>query len=443
MNIYFNNEEYFFIKNTKLNGIKYMLYMDNNTKSKVLIIDENKNIILDKYLSNNIMSQVFRKYSEIYTDEYDEDLSIKAMNNEKPLTQKGFQNLCTNLKRMAYNQFKDILTQEEIDRRIDENLETIVIDPDLETIGQYDHINKKISLNSSNIPIEYVYHEFLHALTYPGVQKIIAFGDEESYEYGRAIDEGIIATLQKGEKTKVFTPYRMNINYPYETELLSLLKIVYENTIEAKKQNLNFFDEFIKNPNGTLERINTIFQQNEHYLLKYSNMSETDIETIGMSKALNFIVDLDEIYKEGEKEDADVNKQEELYNELRTQLEDLLIKQIQNDFPNNENELYDALFSLEGFQLKSFEKSEDIEKFKKEVIIEFLNRNKHFTIDTLEENLPPFDRQIELTNEEKGTLRLITALTKDYSQADIRCNGILKTLREVKEQLNTKNKKID
>ena len=441
MNLYFNNEEYFFVKNTKFNGVKYTLFIDYNTKSKILILDEDNNIIMDKYLTNSIMSQVFRKYSERYAEDDEDYEYFLEEYEEKPLSKERFNEICNKLKRLVFNQFgENVISEEEINRRINENLETIVIDPSIETAAQYDHRQKKILLLDpsfeENITI-ILYHEFLHALTSPGVQKVIAFGDEEEYEYGRGIDEGIIASLQKARRTKRFIPYEENISYPYESELVELLKIVYENTNEAKKDNLNFFDEYIKEPNKTLEKVNTIFQQDEGYLLKHSNLDDFKKETIGMSRALNFIVDMDDLYN------AKDEKKEDIYIGIKKQLENLLIKQISNDFPTNERELYDVLFSLEGFQLKSRDKSEEIEKFKKEVIKDFLKRNDSMEIEDLENWMPPFDRQSDLSENERKTATMFTILTRDYSKADIRCQNILNTFKEVKNELTNKKKKID
>ena len=446
MNLYFNNEEYFFIKNTKLNGINYTLYMDDNTKSKIIILDENKNIVIDKYLSNNIMSQVFRKYSEKYADDYSDDEYIdEEMYEETPLSQETFDKLCDKFKKYVIYQFgEDVISEEEIDRRIKENLESIVIDPTLEIPGQFSFQEKKIRIQSDVLELELyfiLYHEYLHALASPGVQKVIAYSQTEEYEYGRGIDEGIIASLQRCRKTKKFTPYIENISYPHESELTDLIAIVYENTNKAKKDNLNFYDEYIKDSNKTLERIYTIFEQNEEYLQKYSNISEKDKTTLGMSKALDFVLEMDELYGIGPVDNKNMEsktKKEDIYNKLKKQLENLLMKQIINDFPTTERELYEVLYSLESFKLKSRENNGEIDKFKKEVIKEFLNRNKDISLDELEDQVPPFDRQNTLSEDTKKGLLLFTLLFKDYSKADPRCIKIVESIKELKQEQHTK-----
>ncbi len=446
MNLYFNNEEYFFVKNTKLNGINYTLYMDDNTKSKIIILDENKNIVIDKYLSNNIMSQVFRKYSEKYADDYsDNDYLDDEMYKETPLSQETFDKICDKFKKYVLYQFgKDVISEEEIDRRIKENLKSIVIDPALEIPGEYSFKEKKIHIQNNILELELyfiLYHEYLHALASPGVQKVIAYGQSEEYEYGRGIDEGIIASLQRCRKTKKYTPYVENISYPYESELTDLIAIVYENTNKAKKDNLNFYNEYIKDSNKTLERIYTIFEQNEEYLQKYSNISEKDKTTIGMSKALDFVLDMDELYGIGTIDSKNMDKKEKkeaIYNKLKNQLENLLMKQIINDFPTTDRQLYEVLYSLEGFKLKSRGNNNEIDKFKKEVIKEFLKRNKEISLDELEDHIPPFDRQNTLDEDTKKGLILFTLLFKDYSKADPRCVNIVESIKELKKEQYTK-----
>lgn len=441
MNIYFNNEEYFYVKRTNLNGVIYTLYMDSNTKSKVLIMDNDNNIILDQYLTNNIMSQVFKKYSEIYANDLDlyeeETLDIKE---PYPIPHDKYIQLIDKCKELAYRQFQDILTKEEIDRRIDNNLESIYIDPNLSSLGIYNHTGKRITL-SSLVSIDaitlFLYHEFLHSLTYPGVQKVLAFGDSEEYEYGRGIDEGIISNLQEGRKTKKFVPYKENISYPEESELVELLKIVYENTNEAKEKNLNFYDEYIKEPNKLVERINTIYQQNEDYLQKNSEISEKDKTTFGMNKALNFIIDVDEL---GDKKGLD---KEHSLRKLKDELKNLLINQISNDFPTNLKDLYNVLYSLEGFQLKSSNRYEEIDKFKKEVIKRFLDENKDISLDEIEDSLPPIDRQSDLSEEDQRLIILYNAIFRDYSKADPRCKRIAQSISEVRKEKNIKRKNID
>ena len=444
MNLYFNNEEYFLVKNTTLNGVKYSLFMDNNTKSKIIILNDNKEIVMDDYLTNDIMSQVFRKYSEKYA--FYEDLDISdiileenTQSKETPLPPERVKQLTEILKKVAHNQFEDILSKEEIDRRIEENLENIVIDPTIATPKEYNHITKTIKLQDSYYQEaigQILYHEFLHALTYPGVQRLIVFGTDERYEYGRGINEGIISVLQSNRKTKGFTSYKEKFSYPYETELVELLKIVYENTNEAKKDNINFYDEFVKNPNKVIDMLYTIYEQDESYIEYGPNVDEKTKDSQKMSRALSFIIDMDEIDRI-----VDEDKKKEVYNRLKDELEELLINQIKHEIPKDEFELFNVLYSLEGFQLKTKEEREIIEKCKKDIIKEFLN-NDDLTINDLEETLQPFDRQSILTDEEKSMQSLYMSLCKDYSKADIRYHGILKTIQEVKQELQ-KKKSID
>lgn len=444
MNLYFNNEEYFFIRNTTFNGVKYSLFMDNNTKSKVLILNDNKDIIIDEQLSNNIISQVFRKYSEKYAfyDTFDfSSIILEEEKKVKPLPPERVKQLTDAMKKIAHNQFEDILTTEEIDRRIEENLKDIVIDPGIATPGEYDHDAKTIRLQDSYYQEtigKILYHEFLHALTYPGVQRLIVFGSDEKYEYGRGIDEGIISVLQNNRKTKAFTPYTENLSYPYESELVELLKIVYENTNKAKKENLNFYDEFIKNPNIVIDNISTIYEQDESYINYGPNVKQKTKDNQRMSRAIDLIIDIDEIDRY-----VDEKKKEDIYNKVKDELENLLINQITHETPTNETELFNVLYSLESFQLKSKDTRERIENCKKEVIKEFLRNNTDFTIDDLEELLPPFDRQSDLTNKEISMETLLIKIYRDYSRADIRCKGILKTIKEVREELKSKKKNID
>jgi len=445
MNLYFNNEEYFLVKNTKLNGKNYTLYMDDNTKSKIIILDEDNNIVIDKYLSNNIMSQVFRKYSEKYADDYSANEYIDdEINQETPLSQETFNKLCDKFKKYVIYQFgKNVISEEEIDRRIKENLESIVVDPNIDIPGEYSVKEKKIRIQNDVLEYELyfiIYHEYLHALTSPGVQRVLVYGQSEEYEYGRGIDEGIIASLQRCKKTKSFTPYIENISYPHESELTDLIAIVYENTNKAKKDNLNFYDEFIKDSNKTLERIYTIFEQNEEYLQKYSNISEKDKTTIGMSKALEFVLDMDELYGIGtvDKSIDKAPQKEAIYNKLKKQLENLLMKQITNEFPTTERELYEVLYSLESFKLKSRDDNDEIDKFKKELIKEFLNRNKDISLDELEDQIPPFDRQNTLNEDTKKALILYTLIFKDYNKADPRCINIVESIKELKQEKHTK-----
>ena len=64
-------------------------------------------------------------------------------------------------------------------------------------------------------------------------------------------------------------------------------------------------------------------------------------------------------------------------------------------------------------------------------------------IEDLENWMPPFDRQSDLSENERKTATMFTILTRDYSKADIRCQNILNTFKEVKNELTNKKKKID
>jgi hypothetical protein len=166
------------------------------------------------------------------------------------------------------------------------------------------------------------------------------------------------------------------------------------------------------------------------------NVSEKTKESQKMRRALNFILDMDDIDR------AKYPQNEEIYNRLKDELETLLINQITNNFPKDEIELFNVLYSLEGFQLKSKDNREEIEKCKKNIIKQFLINNNNFTIDSLKELLIPFDRQSIYSGREKGERSLFIVTFKDYSEADIRYVEILKTIQEVKQELQ-KAKSID
>ena len=221
----FNDKEYICIKKVSVEGNEYYVFLDSENKKNVKITDTYLNTISDKETLRKVSSSVFAIFNGIIYNKADdkEEKDTIVYNgkeielHEIELRADVFESVIKALKKEFFGHFgRGVISEEELDRRISENLTAIVIsnkflDDNCTHSGEYCVNTKTIKLASLSfkdpISISILFHEFIHAITSPGARKdayIEGLDDENIYNYGSYIDEGIVSYRKLISSKKVF-----------------------------------------------------------------------------------------------------------------------------------------------------------------------------------------------------------------------------------------------
>lgn len=425
----FNGIEYLKIKDIKINENVYSVFIDIKTQTKAIICDGNLEEVKDKNISNEVMQKVFDKKSNIIYERYDYEGFYDEIGEDEvyeiKLDDSKLQNFYTLMKKIFFEKFGNLLTEEEIDNLILQNIETVVLKRKSEyqeLFGYYECDSKQITLKvtkSGEIPKKVAFHEFIHGICGGhGAVKII--NEEENFVYGKSIDEGIVSYIENMSHSRKWEKFKENGSYDEYRRIVGQLIILYENLPETN--DLNFIEQYIKDPEGTLFRINEIFTD----YIKSENPNENDreINLLAMRESLNFVVNMDDIERMA-KDNNEIRLQK------MQQLEQILIKlyvnQISRIKVTTKQQLYELLYQIEGFNENLTEKSSIIENMKKEKIKEFLENNAEIKLYNILEELPKETKDSIFTKEE----RLFHAIFGDRKLEDPRYKGVRDSIKEV------------
>jgi len=463
----FNNREYICIKKVFVNGTEYRVFLNAEDRKNVKITDAYLNIVKDKKIIEKVAGSVFAVFNGILYSEddskptpdiddlYDDDETIIVDGKEVPLIRRPLNDLEFDLvigvlKKEFFSRFgRKVLTEEELNQRIERDLKSIVVTNKFMAdgcshTGEYNITNKEIrvpSISSKDIlSLCTLFHEFIHAITCPGARKAILIDEydgDEVYTYGSRVDEGIVSYIELSNKPLRYNKYQDSIGYNPERRYIGIIAQLY-NFNDGSPIKRNFIEEFIRKPDDTLGRVEELFYEEEVHLHPKTTPSK-EIRTISMKKALNFITDYDYLDSEKVAEDR-----------VRETLKGLVLSKIRRLKLKSRDELYDVLYLLEGishdFIIEGAECKEvdkELEDAKTELIRRYFRSHPNASLKRTIAEIPTHVKDTPTTAEE----RLLASIFGDETKPDERYYGIKAAFKnyyveiESKEELKRREEK--
>ena len=440
----FNEKEYLLQREVEYNNSKYSIWIDTEKRDSAVVLDKNENKIEDRKTINGVMEKVFKKHSDIHYEinsdskqldiedymdfdilQIDDFKEEKDATDEKEITGERREELITEAKEMFIKRFGNkILSNEELDERIRKNIKSIKLVYSDYFAGQYNENKKSISLNE-NWSSSTFFHEFIHGLVHPGGIKEIHIGEDESYEYGRGLDEGIVTWIQAkaGNNDISYVPLYCIVNQ---------LKILYDN---VKTDEYDFIGAYIREPERMLERVNEIFEDYTRNTAR--GLNQRDIELESMRDSLDFVVKTDDLCKlymgsviEDEDNYSDMMK---LLQSIEKKLYKIYGTQMVNREISSNLELINSLEEIYDYKEKTMN-SYDVYPIVSTVIDKYLMENPEETIDDIiEENR-------QKRESEKRLLCIMVGISEDEFNLDIEEKIEFDRYKEEKEK-NKETKK--
>jgi hypothetical protein len=439
-----NGIEYIQVKEYLFNQKKYYLYFDVDKNEKVIICDNNKELVIDPIIITSILRKAFHidtgiKYaedentdSEQESSENDDTDSEEISDEYEILSETEKEIIFARMKELFFYKFgRNVLSEEELDRRIAENIKNIVIVDELEkdnnniVNGCYIFPLKEIRIIKSNKDTEMfdsiMFHEFIHGIVGEGLTRKITYvfelDNEETYSYGNRIEEGIVSLIQFMYEYDKWEPFSNRGTYDFERNLALQLRALCKN-VSGK----DLIIQFIKDPQNTLPMINKIFEDRTRAL--NGQLTERELKLASMRDSFEFLLDFEDMSREN-----DSSKKLEIFNKLEQELTQIYVLQIKRMPIRTIEELYDLLYEIEGFGLNLGQKSESIEQLKINIIQEFLANNPNIKLYNIKRNLPKNTKTTLISREQ----RLLIAIFGNNDTADIRYSGIKSSLEKVQE----------
>ena len=205
-----------------------------------------------------------------------------------------------------------------------------------------------------------------------------------------------------------FEPEVFN-TYDEERNIIGIIKILYDNVKE--KNELNFIEAFIKDPERTLERFYKIIEKDQKFINRKIN--EKRAKNISLKKGMRFVINMDKLGKQ--RDEDNIEALEKNYSSLIDMLFEIYKRQIQNIEIENLEVLYNTLYQIESVGYHDTEFKED--DFYK-IVLENAKKNMPgINLETIINNLP---------NKVKDTPKELE------STCDDRYNYIKKQLSKIK-----------
>ncbi len=361
---YFNGTEYISIKNVKFNEKTYTIYFDTNTQTNALICNESGDILQDKSMIKEIMDANFSKASDIvssildYENDYTDD---EEKIEEVSYPEEAKAKIIKNTKQLFWEKFgHNVLTDQELDRRL-KKIKDITLSKTMHSgkdtsIAEWDSEERKIRILSEDLDTGIAYyrisfHEGIHAITdfgeNHGARRYLRVNEDE-YEYGIGIDEGIVSYIEDMESSKRWEKFKRIGSYDEPRRIIGEIATLYDNMRLGQKH--SFIEQYIIDPSGTLGRVNEIFEENSR--MKNPNLTEREHSLNSMRKSLNFVLKLDDLILS-----RDSEERKQLSDECQTILADLYICQIKNTETKSLDQLYEILYNIEGFNTNLTERN--------------------------------------------------------------------------------------
>ena len=434
----FNKEEYIELRDVYVDNKKYYIYVDTKTQTKAIICNEKKEKTEDKMIIKSIATKLFTRDTGIIyqtdDDSNDGDDNNYEDENTEIYTPEEFEESISYVKEIFFKKFGDkLLTDEELEKRIRNNVKEIYKDPTMLKKcydGQYMRDSKTIVLRSK-LRKSTLFHEFIHAIIRGGLDKKIII-DDTSYVYGRQIDEGIVSYIQYMENVEKWQKHRDRGSYNSNRRLIGQIKTIYNNL--EKDVDDDFIEEYIKDPKGTLPRINEIFRQD--IKSKNPDLTDRELDLYSMRNSLNFIIDFDEMYRYNN-EDETMVYSPEIFKKLENTLTDIFIRQMYNKPIKTIDELCELLYDIEGFSINLSEKNDMndmLDKLKKDKINDLLRYNTRIKLYSLKKKVRQNTKKMNLYNEYYEYERVLRSIFGESEIIDVRTKGILNTIQELQDE---------
>ena len=432
----YNDNDYLQVKECVLDENKYYIYFDIETQGKAIICDSNQEVVNDKNIINRIVYRFFSVDNEIlYEDsgvidfgelfgELLSDNSQSDNSTEVEFVDKAEKELIIKkMKKLFFRKFGTAsLSEEELDERIKKEIKRVGFADLLSegvSVGEYNR-KKRImyidySYRNTKKGDKIFFHEFIHGITNPGAIKSITIGEGaplETLHYGLGINEGLASYIENMRDINKWGKIYKTGQYDYDRTLVEHIRRIYQNFCGD-----DFILQFIKDPEGTLPRINKMF---EAETLGQEGKQE-ELKLLSMRKALKFIIEFDEMSK-----DRNSQTKKEKFEKLEDQLLDLYIQSIATKTITTKKELYDALYEIEGFGLNLSMKSNQIEDLKIKLIQEFLKTHPRVKLYRLKKDLPESIETSSFSQEE-----MLLANIFGEPAIDLRHAGVFRSIEEV------------
>ena len=304
--------EYVNVKELEIEENNYTIYIDMKTKEKVRIYDENNKLekntkIIEKILKNNFSKYTNIKYETTFSVYESIKKEIQIMKNVQTFPDGRIQysneekeELLNKVKTIFFEKFGQLLPEKYYNLLIKKNISDIYeaktirinLSGDTQIVGIYDNEAKELTILgglTDNKKIISAFHESIHALVGgKGATKKIdlnGYFENQNYEYGDAIDEGIVSYIENMKNSKELPIFTQTGSYDENRRIVSQLRIIYDN-IKMEKED-NFIEQYILDSKNTLFRIYNIFEN--HYTQLFPNLTEKEIELVATNKFFKFI----------------------------------------------------------------------------------------------------------------------------------------------------------
>lgn len=440
---YFNGTEYIAIKNVKFNEKTYTIYFDTNTQTNALICNESGDILQDKSMIKEIMDANFPKASDIVSSIFEEwDGHFEDEIEEVSYPEETKSKIIKNTKLLFWKKFgHDVLTEQELDRRLkkikDISLSKTMHSGKDTSIAEWDSEKRTIRILSKDLDTSKIYnrisfHEGIHAITdlggNHGARRYLRVNEDE-YEYGIGIDEGIVSYIEDMESSKRWKEFARIGSYDEPRRIIGEIATLYDNMHLGQEH--SFIEQYIIDPSGTLGRLNEVFEENSR--IKNPNLTKREHSLDSMRKSLNFVLKLDDLISS-----RDPEERKQLSDECETILADLYICQTRNTEAKSLDQLYEILYNIEGFNTNLTERNSQISALIEEKIREYQVANPDVTLSEIIELLP---NKVSSSPEISKEDRLFFAISDEELPADPRYEAVLKEITKIQSrESNNKSK---